>query len=166
VCRGGTWCREPGVGLQTLTRREGILLRRRERNHFAGRRRGGAVPRPCVHQLPALLEQITATVGSLDFVRDGMRQRHLGNFGREPGPFGRPITETRPEAVHRELAAAHAAQGHGHRHVADRPPGPAAGEYVIALADPLQILEDRDRRIRERNAVLLVRFHALGRDRP
>jgi hypothetical protein len=33
--------------------------------------------------LPALLEQVAAPVGGLDFVADGVRQRHLGDFSRK-----------------------------------------------------------------------------------
>jgi hypothetical protein len=43
--------------------------------------------------LPALPEQIAASVGGLDLVANRMRQRHLGNFEREAGALGSPIAK-------------------------------------------------------------------------
>src|SRR5262249_24829692 len=55
-----------------------------ERNHLARVRFDlGAVRCPGVHQPAAFVEQIAAPVGGLDRARDGMRERHLGNFTRE-----------------------------------------------------------------------------------
>src|ERR1700746_3382857 len=60
---------------------------------------GPAVPSPAFSQLEPLLAQITAPVGRLDFVGDGVCERHLAYFAREIGPLGAPIAEGRAEAV-------------------------------------------------------------------
>src|SRR5215470_3145337 len=150
--RGGPGCRRPGIGLGTLTAASAMLPRAADRHHLCGLalsgRWRGAEPRPSLHQLPALLEQIAAPVGGLDLVADGMGQRHLRDFGREAGALRGPIAERRSESVHSQFIAAHPPQHHRHRQVTDRPGAPPAGKDEIAVADFHQILENGDRRIR------------------
>src|SRR5271155_3009752 len=105
-----------------------------QRYHTAPGGWRGARLRPRIHDFPALLKQVAASVSRLDLVADNVRQCHLGDLGRKRGALGRPITKARPKSVRRQIAAAHAAQQHQHRHVADWPAGPVAGEDEIALA--------------------------------
>src|SRR5271167_4022449 len=69
--------------------------------------RGRAEPRPCLHDLASLLEQIAAAVRGLDLVADRVRQRHLGNLVREICALRHPIPKTRSETVRGELTSAH-----------------------------------------------------------
>jgi len=113
-----------------------------ERYHLARNGRRSAEPRPRVHQLSALLEQVAAPVCRLDLVADGVREGHLGHFVWEARALSRPIPEARPETVDCQIAPAHTAQCHCHRHIADRLAGPTAGEDGIVLAHRLHLLED------------------------
>ena len=99
------------------------------------------IPRPAFGQVPTLLEQIAAPVGGLDLVADSMGQRHLGNFERETGALGSPIAQARPETMHRQLTALHAAQQDQHRHIAERLPGFPTREDEIAAAALAQFLK-------------------------
>src|SRR5262249_37616706 len=67
-CRGGRQARKPASSRCNRYPPRPGLLRHCERNHPAGRCGGSAIPCPCVHQLSALLEQVTAPICSLDFV--------------------------------------------------------------------------------------------------
>src|SRR5712691_12589356 len=78
------------------------------RHHLPRGRWRGAKLRPCLGNLPALLEQIATPIGSLYLVGDRVSERHFGDFGREGGALGRPIAQARSEAMRRQIAAADA----------------------------------------------------------
>src|ERR1700736_5568548 len=69
-----------------------------------------AEPRPRIHDLASLLEQIAAAVRGLDLVADRVRQRHLGDLVREVRALCGPIAEARPEPVRGELTPLHPLQ--------------------------------------------------------
>src|SRR5580700_1961875 len=73
------------------------------------RRRRIAEFSPGLGERPALFEQITAPVGRLHLVGDGVCERHFADLARECRPLGAPIGEARPEAVHGQIATAHPA---------------------------------------------------------
>src|SRR5258708_23599187 len=65
----------------------------------------GAVAAPFIHEVAALLEQISAPIRSLNRAWNRMRERGLTNFPRVVGLLSRPISKSRAEAVrHNRLA--------------------------------------------------------------
>jgi hypothetical protein len=50
--------------------------------------------RPGLHQTASYLEQIAAAVGRLDFVADGMSERHFGGLGGKIRLLGPPIAKS------------------------------------------------------------------------
>src|SRR6266404_1897719 len=106
----------------------GACRGRADRHDPTGGWQGRAELRPSLGERAALLEQVAAAIGGFDLVADGVSERHLGDLGRETRTLGRPVAEGASEAMHRELALAHASQRHRHRHVAERLVGLAAGE--------------------------------------
>src|SRR5579872_5580998 len=76
-------------------------------------RRGGlAIGRPFLGKLAAFLEQVAATIRSLNLVADGMRERHFGDLVREIRPLRHPVAEGAAKAMHRQTIAAETAQAH------------------------------------------------------
>ena len=57
---------------------------------------------PGLHQLSALLEQITSPIGSLDRVRQRMRQRRFAYKVGSGRALGAPVLKCAPEAVRRD----------------------------------------------------------------
>jgi hypothetical protein len=55
-------------------------------------RRGREKRAPSRHQATPLLE-VGATIGKLDLVADGVRERHLGDVGGEISTFGSSVTK-------------------------------------------------------------------------
>ena len=83
-----------------------------------------AVSGPIVHEPTPLLEQITAPIGGLRLVADGVSERHFAELVGIAGALGGPIAETGAEAVNGALLL-HAAQQHRHGH---------CGELAIPFA--------------------------------
>ena len=78
----------------------GRLRRERQRKRRVVRSVNSAQIRgPIVHQPPPTLEQIRPRVGRLGLVADHVRKRRLDHLPRVVGLLGRPVAETRPEAV-------------------------------------------------------------------
>jgi len=63
-----------------------------------------AVVRPCLHQVPPFLEEITTPVRRLNLVADGVRERHFPNLARKVRLLGRPIYEAGAKSMHSGLA--------------------------------------------------------------
>jgi Arm DNA-binding domain len=157
------WTAKPETASQVRGRIERILDYARARGWRAGenpaRWRGH-------------LEHLAAAIGSLDVATDRVRKRCLGDVVCEIGPLGRPIAESRSEAVYGDIAAAHAPQQHQHRHPAQRSPRPRAGEHVtlagrvIDRAELCHDAQDDDGSRAQRHAMRLAALHALARHHP
>src|SRR4051794_17462957 len=64
-----------------------------------GSEAAAAVPRPIVHQPPALFKQITAPIRRFDLVGHDMPQRGFRNLARIVGGLGAPILEAAAETM-------------------------------------------------------------------
>ena len=64
-----------------------------------------AVIRPRVHQLPPLVEHVTAPIGGLNFIRDRMREREFAHLRRICGLLSCPIAKCRAELRAQLLSA-------------------------------------------------------------
>ena len=87
-----------------------------------------AIGGPCLYELAALLDQITARICCLYLGVECMGQSCLGDFAGETGLLARPIAESRTEPMSGEIAAPHAAEKDKHCHVAKRLSAPGAGK--------------------------------------
>ena len=77
-----------------------------------------------------------------------------------------PIAESASEAMHRRFLNPHAPQHHFQRHDRKRLSGPLAEENVIRNLRLVDLPQDRERGLAERDAMLARCLHALGRDGP
>jgi hypothetical protein len=113
------------------------------------------------------LEEIATSVGGLDFVGNSVCQCHLGDFCREGGTLGRPITKRASKPVRRYTPAAHARLSVISMAMFE------IGRFVLSpgktnsfLANRRHSVEDREGRIGERRPVFACPLHALGQYRP
>src|SRR6266478_7365680 len=84
---------------------------------FRPRSTGNAEPRPGLHQLTTLLEQVAAAVCGLDLALDRVREGHLDYLTRKIRALGRPVPEGRTEPVCGEVIPSHPLEHRQHRHV-------------------------------------------------
>src|SRR6516165_8885914 len=101
--------------------RASLLLRRREWDHVTVNHWRIAIACPCVHYLPALLEQVAPTISSLNLVANRVRQCHFAGLSRKVRALTAPIAEGAAEAMRSKIATAHTPEKHQERHVAQWP---------------------------------------------
>ncbi len=144
----------------------GTLVRRfsPHRHDLAGVGRA-AITSPSGHELAALGEQVSATIGCLGLTDDAMRQRHFADFVRKTGGLRCPVPEGRTEPVYGNPCL-HSAEQHCHCHRRQGRLGLGAGEYVRLAAQYSHLADDLDRAWTKRHPVLAAAFHALGGDDP
>jgi hypothetical protein len=95
-----------------------------------------------------------------------MGERMLGKLAREMGFIPGPVAERAAETVRGRILDPHATEHHFQRHDGERLAGPLAGENIVRDLRLVDLREDRERGLAERNAMLARRLHALGRDSP
>jgi hypothetical protein len=86
----------------------------------------GAERCPLLHEPALLLEQIAASISSLGFILNRVRQSHLDDLARKVCPLGGPIAKSRPKSMHRQIIPTRAPKQLQHGHIAERPAGATA----------------------------------------
>src|SRR5215831_15182183 len=150
-------------------RASGMLLRcsrTSERDHLAVRLDLVAVRGPGIHQLAALLEQVSAPIRGLDGARDRVRERHLGNFAWEVRALRRPVAERRPEAMDRDSAADELPHQPTGDVLANCLARVGTWEDIIRPPAREHVLEHGERGGGQRHAMLAAALHARGGDDP
>jgi hypothetical protein len=85
---------------------------------------------PVVHEVPALLEKVTTSIGSLDRVADSVGKRLLNDVVRVNRRLGGPVSERAAKAMDGHIALLHLLQHIRHGHVAKGGSSSGADEYV------------------------------------
>src|SRR5580700_4231035 len=122
-----------------------------------------AMSRPRGHQFASLVERIAAPIGLLGRVAGRMSERRFANLAREACLVASPIAERRTEAV-RRYGAAHVLKLLWKRPVVERSASPRKDKIVHP--NRRHFGEDRERRIREWNAMPARGLHARGGNGP
>jgi hypothetical protein len=117
-------------------------------------------------KLPALLEQVTPSIGRFSLVIDDVGQRRLTNLVRKLGAFRRPAPEGRPEAVDRDVRQLHPAKQHGHHHAGDGLVRLHAGENEITEPNLAKLAKDDDGVSAEGNTMFSSGLHPPSGDGP
>ena len=123
---------------------------------------GVEIPRPCLHELAALVEEVRGRVGCFGPVGDGMREGGGADLGCEAGPLLRPHPTARPEPV-RGRVDPEALQALNEGRVAKRHLSAAPGkDEPRSIAEVPRVVEDRHGSGGERHAVLAPPFIRLA----
>ena len=85
---------------------------------------------PVVHEVPALLKKVTASICSLDRVADSVGKGLLNDVVRVNRRLGGPVSERAAKAMDRHIALLHLLQHIRHGHVAKGGSSSGADEYV------------------------------------
>src|SRR5262249_40599535 len=127
-------------------------------------RRCAAEGRPGVHQLPALLEQITTQIGLFSIVADAVCERHLNYFAGKGGLLACPILERATKPVRGRRAARQLLRQPPQRYDRDRlsAAGRVGEEDVAVTLLGWCLFQDDPRRGRQRDAVRSSSFHAFA----
>jgi hypothetical protein len=85
---------------------------------------------PVVHEVPALLEKVTTSIGGLDRVADSVGKGLLNDMVRVGRRLGSPVSERAAKAMDGHIALLHLLQHIRHGHVAKGGSSSGADEYV------------------------------------
>ena len=85
---------------------------------------------PVVHEVPALLKKVTASICGLDRVADSVGKGLLNDMVRVGRRLGGPVSERAAKAMDGHIALLHLLQHIRHGHVAKGGSSSGADEYV------------------------------------
>ena len=121
--------------------------------------------RPRFHELAALVEEISAPIGSFRGIFHHMGQRHFTDFAGEIRAFRSPIPEGASHAVGGRIIPFQATQQHQERHVREGSGVTGARKYK-GLMPAHGLFEWGQRRFGQWHTVFPAAFHPCSRNRP
>lgn len=125
----------------------------------------GAPYAPRLHQLALSIEKGAPRVGAFDAVADPVREAMFRYLARVVRGLGDPVAERGPKLGHGDVVPPQPPQERSERHVGKRLLSLRAREQEVGM-QAADLFKQRDSGSGERNMMLPLRLHPLGRHHP